>query len=150
MPDSLKADVASTIDAEQAGPNAYLSFTVGSEEYALDAQHVLEIRHLEPLMPVSSAPDFVKGVIELRGAAVPIVDLRALLGSTDKESQRPAAVMVIHMHGGTVGMIVDAVSGLVELTPDQVRPAPELDLGNGIVRTQGIKRRKAAKRRVLH
>jgi purine-binding chemotaxis protein CheW len=131
-------------------PNAYLSFRVGTEEYALDAHHVLEIRHLEPLAPVPSAPAFVKGVIELRGTAVPIVDLRTLLGATDDEPQQPAAVMVIHMHGGTVGMIVDAVSGLVELAPDQIRPAPEFGPGQGIVRPRQRKRRKAAPPRLLH
>ncbi len=141
---------SNAIEPELAAPQAYLSFTVGSEEYALDAHHVLEIRHLEPLMPVPSAPAFVKGVIELRGAAVPIVDLRALLGAVDDEAQQPAAVMVIHMHGGTVGMIVDAVSGLVELTPDQVRAAPELDLGQGIVRPKPRKRSKTAPPRLLH
>jgi purine-binding chemotaxis protein CheW len=129
---------------------AYLSFRVGTEEYALDAHHVLEIRHLEPLAPVPSAPAFVKGVIELRGTAVPIVDLRTLLGATDGEPQQPAAVMVIHMHGGTVGMIVDAVSGLVELAPDQIRPAPEFGPGQGIVRSKRRKRRKAAPPRLLH
>jgi len=150
MTNPPKAGAGGVIEAGHTEPQAYLSFTVGSEEYALDAHHVVEIRHLEPLKPVPSAPAFVKGVIELRGAAVPIVDLRALLGATDDEQNQPAAVMVIHMHGGTVGMIVDAVSGLVELAPDQIRPAPELDLGQGIVSPKQRKRRKTAPPRLLH
>jgi purine-binding chemotaxis protein CheW len=150
MSDLPKTGAGDAIEPGLAAPQAYLSFTVGSEEYALDAHHVLEIRHLEPLKPVPSAPAFVKGVIELRGAAVPIVDLRTLLGAADDEPQQPAAVMVIHMHGGTVGMIVDAVSGLVELAPDQIRPAPRLDLGQGIVKPKQRKRRKAAPPQLLH
>lgn len=104
----------------------YLSFRLGAEEYALDILKVREIRNYERATAIASAPDFVKGVINLRGAIVPIFDLRTLLGFESAEYGPATVVIVLDVDGRTVGIVVDAVSDVVELGPAQVRPAPEL------------------------
>jgi purine-binding chemotaxis protein CheW len=145
-----KSGARNAIATTHAGPRVYVSFSVGTEQYALEALHVLEVRRLEPMTPVENAPDFVKGVVLLREAAVPIVDLRTLLGAAEERTQGSACVILINMHGGTVGMIVDAVSGVVELVPDQIEAAPDSLFGEGIVLPKRSKRRKTGAAGLLH
>ena len=107
------------------GARGYLSFRLGAEEYALDILKVQEIRNYERATAIATAPKFVKGVINLRGAIVPIFDLRTLLGFESAEYTPFTVVIVLEAGGRTVGVVVDAVSDVVDLDPSQVRPPPE-------------------------
>ena len=104
----------------------YLAFTLGKEEYGIDIQKVSEIRSYEAPTRIASAPEFVKGVINLRGLIVPIVDMRIKFGLGAPVYNAFTVVIILHIGGRTVGMVVDSVSDVTMLTPDQIKPAPDL------------------------
>lgn len=103
----------------------FLTFHVGSEEYGLDILRVQEIRSYEPPTRVAHAPSFVKGVVNLRGVIVPIVDLRLRLGITG-EYNAFTVVIVLNVVNRVVGVVVDAVSDVLELSAEQIKPRPEV------------------------
>ena len=103
----------------------FLSFRLGAEEYAIDILQVREIRACEPVTRLANAPAHFKGVINLRGNIIPIVDLRVKFGHA--AAFDAATVMIIlHIAERLVGIVVDAVSDVVGLLPEDVRPTPEL------------------------
>ncbi len=103
----------------------FLTFRIGGEEYGMDILKVQEIRSYEAPTRVAHSPSFVKGVVNLRGVIVPIMDMRIKLGV---EAQYNAFTVVIVMNIGNriLGMVVDSVSDVLELGDGQIRPAPEL------------------------
>lgn len=117
-------------DPAGQGRREYLTFTLGSEEYALDILRVQEIRGYDPVTRIIGAPAFVKGVINLRGAIVPIVDMRIKLGLDTAEYNTFTVVIILAIAERMVGIVVDTVSDVVALTPEQIRSTP--DLGSAI------------------
>lgn len=103
----------------------YLTFTLGSEEYAIDILKVQEIRGYEQPTLIANAPDFIKGVINLRGIIVPIVDLRIKF-KLGKIGYTPFTVVIIlNIAGRVIGAVVDSVSDVISLNASQIRPAPD-------------------------
>jgi len=107
-------------------PAEYLAFTLGQEEYGIDIQKVSEIRNYETPTRIANAPDFVKGVINLRGLIVPIVDMRIRFNLGQPEYGPFTVVIILNIGGRVVGMVVDAVSDVTILEPEQIKPAPEI------------------------
>ena len=112
----------------------YLSFNLGSEDYGLDILKVKEIRGWETVRPLPDTPEYIKGVLDMRGTIVPIVDLR-LRFSVGEASYSPTTVIIVVSteHAGqeqTMGMVVDGVSDVLDVDVDNLRPAP--DLGTAI------------------
>ena len=105
----------------------FLTFRLGSEEYGIDILKVQEIRSYESPTRIANAPEFIKGVVNLRGVIVPIVDLRLKLGCPSAEYNDFTVVIVLNVRGRVVGAVVDSVSDVLELTKDAIRPAPELN-----------------------
>jgi purine-binding chemotaxis protein CheW len=103
----------------------YLTFTLGPEEYAIDILKVQEIRSYEPVTTIANAPAFIKGVVNLRGTIVPIVDLRIKFGIGDVEYTPFTVVIILNISGRVVGIVVDSVSDVTMLQPEQIRAAPE-------------------------
>ncbi len=103
----------------------YLTFTLGPEEYAIDILKVQEIRGYEPPTTIANAPAFIKGVINLRGIIVPIVDLRIKFGVGKIEYTPFTVVIILSIGGRVVGIVVDGVSDVTSLRAEQIRPAPE-------------------------
>ena len=103
----------------------YLSFILSSEQYALDITSVKEIRGYEKVTPIANAPKFIKGVLNLRGDIVPIVDLRIKFNIPDPTYNEFTIVIMLHVHNRVVGIVVDGVSDVVRLTEDEVRPPPD-------------------------
>ena len=104
----------------------YLTFRLGGEEYGIDILRVQEIRSYEPPTRIANAPHFIKGVVNLRGVIVPIVDLRLKLGCDSAAYNDLTVVIVLNVRGRVVGAVVDSVSDVLELTADHIKPAPEL------------------------
>jgi purine-binding chemotaxis protein CheW len=103
----------------------YLTFTLGSEEYAVDILKVQEIRGYENPTTIANAPPFIKGVINLRGTIVPIVDMRIKFNVGTVEYTSFTVVIILNIARRVVGIVVDSVSDVTMLLPNQVRPAPE-------------------------
>ncbi|MDE2612691.1 MAG: chemotaxis protein CheW [Burkholderiales bacterium] len=109
-----------------AAAGEYLTFRLGAEEYGIDILRVQEIRSYEPPTRIANAPAFVKGVVNLRGVIVPIVDLRLKLACDKAEYTDFTVVVVLNVKGRVVGAVVDSVSDVLELRQEQIKPAPEL------------------------
>ena len=107
-------------------PREYLTFRLGAEEYGIDILKVQEIRGYENPTRIANAPEFIKGVINLRGVIVPIVDLRIRFGLGDAEYNEFTVVIILNVHERVVGMVVDSVSDVLELAASEVREAPDL------------------------
>ncbi|MFM9434440.1 purine-binding chemotaxis protein CheW [Janthinobacterium sp. CG_23.3] len=104
----------------------YLAFTLGSEEYGIDILKVQEIRGYEQVTRIANAPDFVKGVINLRGIIIPVVDMRIKFKLGTPVYDQFTVVIILNIGGRIAGMVVDSVSDVTTLTPDQVKAAPEM------------------------
>ena len=126
--------------AQTAGPNGgeFLTFRLGAEEYGIDILRVQEIRSYEQPTRIANAPAFIKGVVNLRGVIVPIVDLRLKLGCATAEYNSFTVVIVLNVKGRVVGAVVDSVSDVLELAGDAVKPAPEMNSAVDVTFITGI------------
>jgi len=102
-----------------------LTFTLGSEEYGIDILKVQEIRGYEAVTTIAHAPEFIKGVINLRGIIVPIVDMRIKFNLGRVSYDETTVVIVLNFANRVVGMVVDGVSDVITLKAEQIKPAPE-------------------------
>lgn len=103
----------------------YLTFRLGDEDYAIGILHVQEIRGYEVPTRLAGAPELVRGVLNLRGVIVPVVDLRTRFG-VEPAFDGTTVTVVLNVAGRTVGAVVDAVSDVIEFSREQIQPAPEL------------------------
>lgn len=104
----------------------FLTFKLGQEEFGLEILKVQEIRSYDVVTRIPNSPDFVKGVINLRGSIVPILDLRMKFNLEQIEYDQYTVVIVLNFPGRTLGVVVDAVSDVIGLSDEQIQPAPEL------------------------
>ena len=116
-------------DLTSAGAREYLTFRLDQEEYGIDILKVQEIRGYEPPTRVADAPNFIKGVVNLRGTIVSIVDMRLKFNCANAEYNSFTVVIVLNLRQRIVGIVVDSVSDVMELPPENLRPAPDLDSG---------------------
>ena len=103
-----------------------IAFRIGEQEFCVDIMSVREIRGWTPATPLPRAPGYMKGVINLRGAVLPIIDLGVRLGLSTAEPTERHVIMVAHIGGRTVGLLVDAVSDIIQLTDELVQPTPDV------------------------
>jgi len=122
------------IGALQAA-NEFLTFTLGEEEYGIDILRVKEIRGYDAVTRIANAPAFIKGVINLRGTIVPIVDLRIKFNLGQASYDQFTVVIIINVANRVMGVVVDSVSDVLTLTAAQMKPAPEF---GGAMDTQYI------------
>ena len=112
--------------AAVAAGGEFLTFRLGAEEYGIDILKVQEIRSYEQPTRIANAPAFIKGVVNLRGVIVPIVDLRVKLACETVEYNGFTVVIVLNVRGRVVGAVVDSVSDVLELGAGTIKPAPEM------------------------
>ncbi len=105
----------------------FLAFKLGAEEYGIDILRVQEIRSYEEPTRIANAPAFIKGVVNLRGVIVPIVDMRLRFNLEQVNYDSFTVVIVLNIGSRVMGMVVDAVSDVITLTPEQLRPVPEFN-----------------------
>ena len=105
----------------------FLAFKLGAEEYGIDILRVQEIRSYEEPTRIANAPAFIKGVVNLRGVIVPIVDMRLKFNLEQARYNSFTVVIVLNIGARVVGMVVDAVSDVITLTPEQLHPVPEFN-----------------------
>lgn len=122
QPLAASADPIAAADSGQ-----YLSLRLGGEEYAIDILRVQEIRSYEVPTKMVNSPGFVKGVINLRGVIVPIVDLRLKLNLPKVEYNDFTVVIILNICGTVMGAVVDGVSDVVTLNTQAIKPAPQFD-----------------------
>lgn len=115
--------------------NEFLTFCLGNEEYGIEILKVQEIRGWEQPTTIANSPDFIKGVINLRGTIVPIVDMRIKFGLGNADYNALTVVIILNVAKRVVGIVVDAVSDVITLSGEQIRPAPQF---GGAMDTQHI------------
>jgi len=103
-----------------------VTFTLGDEEYGIDIQKVQELRGYDAVTRIANAPEFIKGVVNLRGIIVPIIDMRIRFGIGAPSYDQFTVVIVLNIGGRVVGMVVDSVSDVITLSQEQIKPAPEM------------------------
>ncbi len=128
MVQGLQAGSVSSVSNEHIGDetNEFLAFKLGQEEYGIDILKVQEIRGYESVTRIANAPEFIKGVVNLRGTIVPIVDMRIKFDLGTPVYDQFTVVIILNVAGRVVGMVVDSVSDVMTLSPEQIRPAPEM------------------------
>lgn len=102
----------------------HLAFTLGDEEYGIDILAVQEIRSYETVTKIANSPEFIKGVINLRGEIVPVIDMRIKFNLAKVLYNEFTVVIVLNVAGQVVGMVVDGVSDVIALTPEMIHAAP--------------------------
>ena len=122
---SDRADFTSSQPLAHSGQ--YLTLRLGEEEYAIDILRVQEIRSYEEPTKMVNSPSFIKGVINLRGVIVPIVDLRLKLNISKVEYNEFTVVIILNVRGVVLGAVVDAVSDVVTLSAESIKPAPQFE-----------------------
>jgi purine-binding chemotaxis protein CheW len=114
-------------DLAATGAREYLTFRLDQEEYGIDILKVQEIRGYEPPTRVANAPNFIKGVVNLRGTIVPIVDMRLKFNCAKAEYDSFTVVIILNLRNRIVGIVVDSVSDVMELPPESLKAAPDID-----------------------
>jgi purine-binding chemotaxis protein CheW len=114
-------------DLTTSGAREYLTFRLDQEEYGIDILKVQEIRGYEPPTRVANAPSFIKGVVNLRGTIVPIVDMRLKFNCAKSEYNSFTVVIVLNLRNRIVGIVVDSVSDVMELPPESLKAAPDIE-----------------------
>ena len=109
------------------GAREYLTFRLDQEEYGIDILKVQEIRGYEPPTRIAHAPAFIKGVVNLRGTIVPIVDMRLKFNCSEVEYNSFTVVIILNLRNRVVGIVVDSVSDVMELSAESIRPAPDIE-----------------------
>jgi purine-binding chemotaxis protein CheW len=112
--------------AAREGTREVLVFVLGAEEYGVDILKVQEIRGYEKVTPIPSAPAYLKGIVNLRGVIVPLVDMRVKFGLPEPRYDATTVVVILRVAGRVIGLVVDAVSDVVGLAPADVKQAPAL------------------------
>ncbi|MBD3408980.1 MAG: chemotaxis protein CheW [Ignavibacteriales bacterium] len=106
-----------------------VSFNIGEEEFGVDILRVQEINKMTKVTRVPNAPDFVEGIINLRGKVIPIIDLRTRLNMAKKEEDKDTRIVVVELGGDTIGFVVDAVSEVLRISRDVTEPPPPIVAG---------------------
>lgn len=104
----------------------FLAFTLGDEEYGIDIQKVQELRGYDTVTRIANSPEFIKGIVNLRGVIVPIIDMRIKFNLGTPVYDQFTVVIILNIGGRITGMVVDSVSDVITLTAAQVKPAPEM------------------------
>jgi purine-binding chemotaxis protein CheW len=125
---------ATSVSAEEPaqGAGEYLTFRLGAEEYGIDILRVQEIRSYEQPTRLAHSPDFIKGVIDLRGRIVPILDLRMKLQCPDVQYTDFTVVIILDIGTTLIGAVVDAVADVVSLQPELIKPTPHFERQGGV------------------
>ncbi|MGJ8670413.1 MAG: chemotaxis protein CheW [Oceanococcus sp.] len=131
---SEQAAVVDSATAQGAGAESgegpreeFLSFRLGGEEYGVDILKVQEIRSYDTVTRLPEAPDYIKGVINLRGTIVPVIDMRLKLKLGKADFDKHTVMIILNVSDKVIGMVVDGVSDVITLAASQIRPPPEFN-----------------------
>jgi purine-binding chemotaxis protein CheW len=117
--------MSQTAELDAAQTREMLTFRLGTEAYGINILKVQEIRGCDPVTPIAGTPEFIRGVIDLRGVIVPIVDMRMKFALPEAQYDAFTVVIILNVAHRVIGIVVDAVSDVVTFAADQIRPVPE-------------------------
>jgi purine-binding chemotaxis protein CheW len=127
MSETLVQDGALLMDDDSlAGEEKYLTFTIGEEEFGLNIRNVTEIVGIQKITELPDVPEYIKGVINLRGKVIPVIDMRLRFALDEREYDERTCIIVVDVNGQSVGLIVDTVSEVLDISQDQIDPPPHM------------------------
>ena len=126
QPTTMTGPASTDLPARAQGVSEFLAYRLGSEEYGIDIQKVQELRGYDAVTAIANTPAFIKGVVNLRGIIVPIVDMRIKFNLGSPVYDQFTVVIILNISGRIMGMVVDSVSDVITLTPEQIKPAPAM------------------------
>jgi purine-binding chemotaxis protein CheW len=109
-----------------AGPADFISFAIGNDQYGVDIMAVREIKEWSRSTPLPGQPDYMRGVLNLRGVMIPIIDLRCRFGQGLTDASPMHIVIVVQVGGKTVGLLADQVLDIIEVNGEQIQPVPQI------------------------
>ena len=124
-------DVVDVDEDEDTQANKYLNFRIGEESYGIYIKHVREIIELQNISEVPDMPDYVKGVINLRGKVIPIVDIRLRFQFEERKYDDRTCIIVVEINNSVIGFVVDTVEDVLEIPEKEVEPAPKFKTASG-------------------
>jgi purine-binding chemotaxis protein CheW len=127
-------------EATESATREFLTFWLGGEEYGIDILRVQEIRGVDAMTRIANTPSFIRGVIDLRGVIVPIVDMRVKFNFEHADYDQFTVVIILNVLDRIVGMVVDSVSDVVGLTTTQIKSVPQFAAAVGTAYITGIGR----------
>jgi purine-binding chemotaxis protein CheW len=113
-------------DDEDTQKDKYLTFTVGKEDYGIEISHVTEIIGIQKITDVPDMPPYIKGVINLRGKVIPVMDVRLRFRMPEREYDDRTCTVVVNVNGTPVGLVVDTVKEVVDIPENQIELPPEV------------------------
>jgi len=116
----------------------YLTFPLGNEEYGLEIRHVTEIVGIQHITEMPDMPTYVKGVINLRGKVIPVMDVRMRFGLDPKQYDDHTCIVVVNIQSIAVGLVVDTVSEVISIAGNRIEPPPTLRRGDTSRYIQGL------------
>ena len=118
-------------DDEDTQKDKYLTFHIGTEDYGISIAYVTEIIGIQSITEIPEMPDFIKGVINLRGKVIPVMDVRTRFKLPPREYDERTCIIVVEIDGTSVGMVVDTVNEVADIPEDQVEPPPKSNRKGG-------------------
>lgn len=145
MSESQRKDINDDFDLEDdenedTQEGKYLSFRIGGEVYGIEIRHVTEIVGIQKITEVPDMPQYMKGVINLRGNVIPVVDVRLRFHMQPRDYDDRTCVIVVNINEASIGLVVDAVKEVISILPDQISPAPSVSKGEVTRYIKGIGR----------
>ncbi|MCL2579012.1 MAG: chemotaxis protein CheW [Oscillospiraceae bacterium] len=134
---------------EDTMQNKYLVFLLDSQDFAIPIRHVVDIINVQPITRVPNTPEYVKGITNLRGKVIPIVDVLTRFGKQHMEYNERTCIIVVEYKGASVGMIIDSVSEVVGIDSDHISPPPTFSDSAEAKFIQGIGRTENSVRLIL-
>lgn len=125
-------------EEEDTQKGKFLTFSIGSEVYGLEIKYVTEIIGIQEITQVPELPDYIRGIINLRGKIIPVMDVRLRFRKPIKSYNDRTCIIVVEVNGASVGLIVDTVSEVISIQEQQIVPPPELNKAQGNRYIKGI------------
>lgn len=122
----LSEDTMLDEEDEDGQRDKYLTFAVGKEDYGIDISHITEIIGIQKITQVPDMPVYIKGVINLRGKVIPVMDVRLRFGMEEREYDDRTCIIVVDVRGAAIGLVVDTVKEVVDILPGQIELPPDV------------------------
>ena len=146
MSGDYERDCVMELKEDEHIEDMYLTFSVADEEYAVSISYVTEIVGLQKMVEVPDVPEYIKGVINLRGKVIPIMDVRLRFGLPEIDYYDRTCIIVLEVDEVFTGLVVDAVSEVVEIAPENITPPPSFrkDAGESVISGMGKRDQKVS------
>ncbi len=125
-------------EEEDSQKDKYLTFHIANEDYGIEIAYVTEIVGIQTITEVPDMPNFVKGVINLRGQVIPVIDVRIRFGLQPRAYDDRTCVIVVNINNTSIGLLVDTVNEVLDIPPAQISPPPAIHSGSGGRYIQGM------------